>query len=248
MRRGIRLTPSIAAKPPTPPVSHVEWPCAYRLIPSRFPPIDLFERVAAPEDWEALIALETLTNPRVRQNWGEISIVPEERRISGPGATYVMAPFTHLSPERSSRFTNGTAYGVYYTSRELETAIAETIHHMEIFYGATEDGPHREDIRELVGKVDARLHDIRENTAYASILIPDSYAASQPFARKLRDDGSDGIVFPSVRWAGGENIGVFWPDVVGVPKQAQHLQYEWNGERIARYFDYGSETWHELDR
>ena len=176
------------------------------------------------------------------------ALSPKKGVSAGPGATYVMAPFTHFSPERPSRFTDGTAYGVYYASRELETAIAETIHHMEIFYGSTEDGPHREVMREPVGKVDARLHDIRENTSYAPILIPDSYAVSQPFAKKLRDDGSDGIVFPSVRRVGGENIGVFWPDVVGVPKQAQHLQYEWNGERVARYFDYGSETWHELDR
>lgn len=232
---------------PAPPVSRVHWPQAYRLIPSRYPTIHLFERVADPADWDALNALETLTNPRARQEWGEISIVPVERRVGGPGTSYVMAPFTHLNPERPSRFSDNTAYGIYYTSREFETAIAETVFHMNRFYAATKDELHREDMRELVGAVDAEFHDIRVNTAYASILDPDSYASSQPFARNLREEGSDGIVFPSVRQPGGENIGAFWPDVVGIPVQGRHLQYEWNGERIARYFDYSSETWYELD-
>ncbi len=84
-------------------VSHVEWQPCYRIIPSRFPPIDLFERIAPPEDWEALIALESLTNDRIRQEVGDISLVPVDERVSGPGASVVMAAFTHLNPS-GSRF------------------------------------------------------------------------------------------------------------------------------------------------
>ena len=32
----------------TPPVAHVDWKPCFRIIPSRFPPIGLFDRVAAP--------------------------------------------------------------------------------------------------------------------------------------------------------------------------------------------------------
>ena len=79
-------------------VTNIEWQPCYRIIPSRFPPIDLFERIAPPEDWEALIALESLTNDRIRQEVGDISLVPVEERVSGPGASVVMAAFTHLNP------------------------------------------------------------------------------------------------------------------------------------------------------
>ena len=48
------------------PVSRVEWKGAVRIIRSAFPPIDLFERVADPVDWDALHAIESLTNPRLR--------------------------------------------------------------------------------------------------------------------------------------------------------------------------------------
>jgi hypothetical protein len=87
--------------------------------------VPLFERVSSdPAVWEALIAAEMLVNPRIRNDVGEIHLVPPNERVSGPGASYVMAAFTHLNP-RGSRFSDGT-YGVYYAGREFETALRET--------------------------------------------------------------------------------------------------------------------------
>src|SRR5690242_14651285 len=88
----------------------VTWPRAWRIIASRYPPIQLFERLSNdPQVWNALIALEEATNPRVRDEVGEIQLVPPNRRVAGPNASYVMAPFTHINP-KGSRFSNGT-YG-----------------------------------------------------------------------------------------------------------------------------------------
>ena len=103
----------------------VDWAQAWRIIASRFPPIHLFERVSPnPAVWEALIELEELTNPRVRDQVGQISLVPPERRISGVNASWVMASFTHVNP-KGSRFSDGT-YGVYYAADSLQTAIARS--------------------------------------------------------------------------------------------------------------------------
>ena len=100
----------------------VEWPQAWRILASRYPPIDLFERLTPdPAVWEALVTAEQLTNPRIRDEIGLITLVPEDQRITGPGATYVMASFTHLNP-KGSRFSDGS-YGVYYAAAALETAI-----------------------------------------------------------------------------------------------------------------------------
>lgn len=60
--------------------TRVEWAEAWRIIASRYPPIDLFERVLDdPAVWDVLIELEQLTNPRVRDEVGTISLVPPER-------------------------------------------------------------------------------------------------------------------------------------------------------------------------
>jgi hypothetical protein len=46
------------------PVAPVGWKGARRIIRNLFPPIDLFEDIADPEDWPLLIAAEQKTNPR----------------------------------------------------------------------------------------------------------------------------------------------------------------------------------------
>src|SRR3954469_18752967 len=107
----------------------VRWTPCFRIIPSRFPPISLFDRVARPEDLDAVYAIEALTNDRVRQEVGDLALVPPDERISGPGSTPIMAAFTHLNPE-GSRFSDGT-FGVWYCAHELETALAEVRYHQE---------------------------------------------------------------------------------------------------------------------
>lgn len=224
--------------------ARVQWARVWRIIASRYPPIHLFERVwPDPAVWDVLMELEQATNPRVRDQVGEISMVPPERRVSGPNASWVMAAFTHVNP-KGSRFSNGS-YGVYYCADRLETAIAETVHHFENFARDSNDPPRREDMRVLLGAVDGSFDDISSlaEPRRSAILDRDDYVQSQAFAGRLRDGGSDGILYPSVRDAAGACVAAFWPDVVGIPIQERHLKYEWNGHRVARYFDYLQERW-----
>jgi len=229
------------------PTRHVAWPQAWRIIASRYPPIDLFERVSDdPRVWDALIELEQLTNPRLRDEVGEISLVPPERRVAGTNASWVMAAFTHIN-RRGSRFSNGK-FGVYYAAEALDTAIAETVYHFGQFAADAGDPPRREDMRVLVGSVDRTFEDIAAlpEDVKAGLLDPLSYAQSQPYAVERHDAGSDGFVYPSVRHVGGECIAAFWPDTVGLPVQERHLQYEWDGARVRRYFDYSRDVWIDL--
>src|SRR5579872_1470221 len=66
--------------------SNVLWLPCFRVIPSRYPTIHLFERVAENTDWDALYWIESLTNPRLRDEIGDIELVPREERVFGPGA------------------------------------------------------------------------------------------------------------------------------------------------------------------
>ena len=143
-----------------------------------------------------------------------------------------MAPFVHVSPDRPGRFHDGT-FGAYYTARQFETAVAETAWHKGRFYRATAEAPGWfSQLRELVGAVTARLHDLRGQAAFAPCLAPEEYSQSQRLARNLRAAGSDGLVYPSVRDAGGECVAAFWPDVVALPVQGRHLAYHFDGQRI----------------
>jgi hypothetical protein len=222
----------------------INWPQAWRIIASRYPPINLFERLTPdPAIWDALITLEQLTNPRVRDEIGAIALVPPGERVSGPGASYVMASFTHLN-RRGSRFGDGT-FGVYYAAAELETAIAETIHHFEAFARDNGDSVRMEDMRVLVGTVAEDFEDVAAllEPLRTRVLDPDSYAASQAYARALRGGDATGVVYPSVRRVTGTCIGAFRPRAVGIPRQERHLKYRWNGERVDRYFDYQLDAW-----
>ncbi|MBX9699851.1 MAG: RES family NAD+ phosphorylase [Acetobacteraceae bacterium] len=215
------------------PVSAVRWTGARRIIRSLHPPIDLFEDIADPEDWPLLIAAEMKTNPRLVETIGRLDLVPPGRRTSGPGATWLMAPFTHVSPDRPSRFSDGR-YGVLYVARAFQTALAETIHHHARFMAATAQAPGwTSQFRELMLDVAGRLHALRGGSpAFAPSLDPDSHAAAQALAAGLRAAGSEGVAYPSVRDSGGECVGLFFPDLVANPRQGRHLDYHWDGRRV----------------
>jgi hypothetical protein len=215
------------------PVNPVSWQSARRIIRNLHPPIDLFEDVADPEDWPLLIAAEMKTNPRLAETIGKLDLVPPERRVSGPGASYLMAPFTHVSPERPSRFSDGQ-FGVLYLGRSFETALAETIHHHEVFMATTRQMPGwTSQFRELLIDVDGMLHDLRgEQSSFSIFLSPSDYTKAQNLGAVLRNTGTDGIAYPSVRDAGGECVALFHPNIASNVIQGRHLDYHWNGERV----------------
>ena len=217
--------------------TRVRWAKAYRIISSIFPPIDLFEDTSDPADWDLLVSLESKSNPRIIEVIGQLALVPPERRVSGPGASYVMAPFTHVSPNWAGRFHDGS-FGVYYAANTAKTALAETMHHRSKIYRASSEAPGWfSQYRELIGKVDRRFHDITSDKAYAECLDPSNYSASQALASELRCQGPNGILYPSVRDKTGLCIAAFWPDVVGIPKQGRHFAYHFDGNKIDMYRD-----------
>jgi hypothetical protein len=214
------------------PVSPINWPHAVRIIRSLFPPIDLFEDIAEPADWPLLIAAEQKTNPRLMQTIGNLDLVPPIRRVSGPGASWLMAPFTHVSTDRPSRFSNGS-FGVLYVAGDFETALFETVHHHAKFMAATAQPPGwTSQFRELVLLVKANLHDLRGSSAFLTALEPDSYTTSQDAGKHLHAAGSEGVVFPSVRRQGGQCAGLFYPDLASGPVQGRHLSYHWDGAKV----------------
>lgn len=223
------------------PTARVHWSGAVRIIRSMYPPIDVFEDIADPADWPLLIAAEQKTNPRVMENLGNLDLVPPERRVGGQGASYLMAPFTHVSRDRPTRFSVGD-FGILYAARVFQTALLETRYHHARFLARTaEAAGWVSQFREVVLEIRARLSDLRAIAGRAHAeLAPDDYRSSQHLGTELKARGSDGLVYPSIRDPGGECVALFFPDCAANARQGRHLDYHWNGHRIDFYRDAGS--------
>lgn len=213
------------------PITEIQWRPGWRIIPSRFPPIPLFERVTDAADLDAVMALESLTNPRLRDEIGDISLVPPEDRVTGPGSSAIMAAFTHLNPE-GSRFSDGS-FGVLYVARELETAMAETTYHREQFLQATRQQRMELDMRVYLLDCVAAFHDLRGGQRrFPAVYDKDHYGAGQKLAARLRAEGSNGLAYDSVRLEGGQCIAAFRPRCLSQCRQERHLCYVWDGAAI----------------
>jgi hypothetical protein len=198
----------------------IRWQ-ARRIIPSLFPPIDLFERVVDPAEYEMAFYIESLTNDRIRDQVGDLALVKAEDRIAGCGTTPIMAAFTHIG--QPSRFSDGS-YGVYYAANSSTAAIAETTYHRAQFYRATNEPDTRIYMREYVGKVTQPMLDITAKQ-YQPLHDPDNYQASQTFAQQPRNADAYGLLYNSVRYQGGLCIAVFRPSALTPVIQAAHYEY-----------------------
>jgi RES domain len=212
---------------------NLNWKKQFRIIPSKFPPINFFEKLVDPHQMEALFVIESLTNDRLREEVGDLSLVKPEDRISGPGSSIVMAAFTHIG--NPTRFSDGS-FGVYYASKEIKTAIKETIYRRSQFLSYTAEKPGNITMRVYCGKILKPLHDIRTEH-YKILHHPEEYHLSQNFGADLKKLNSWGMVYRSVRDAGGECIAALRPPAISIPVQTKHLIYEWNGNEIARVYE-----------
>ena len=107
----------------TPPRTAVGWGKSCRLVPSRYPTVGVFDRVASPDDLPELFELEGWTNDRLSAEAGLLHLIPRSEWVVGPMSSVVMAAFCH--PSQGGRF-NDEDRGAWYASRTLDTALAST--------------------------------------------------------------------------------------------------------------------------
>jgi RES domain len=218
----------------------VRWQQACRIVPTRYPAVTLFDRVADAADFDALYALEAMSNERVRDDLGQVERVPRDERVFGPGSGPIMAAFTHVNL-LGSRFSDGR-YGVFYAARERATALAETRHHHGRFLAATRQGALHLPMRLYHVGVDARLHDLvplgcEAGSAEAALYDADDYTAARALGGRLHAQGSAGVVYRSVRHARGQCVGLFRPRGASHCLHAAYLLYAWDGERFTDVYE-----------
>ena len=63
------------------------------------------------------------------------------------------------------------------------------------------------------------------------------YAPAQALGRQLRDAGSWGVVYHSVRHAGGLCVGIFRPRALKSARPTTHVALHWDGSRITHWYE-----------
>ncbi|MDH3742346.1 MAG: RES family NAD+ phosphorylase [Hyphomicrobiales bacterium] len=220
----------------------------HRLIASRHPMVGVFDDLTADkDDLRIAFLLESATNDRLIVAAERLQLLPDAQVITGEGASIVMASFLHAD-DQGGRFTD-PRLGAWYAAFELATAIAETLYHNDrrLRFSA-EPFPSRIQIRELIADLDTQLIDIRgRQTERPELYDPDpaNYRPAQTFGVGLRwpdgdptraHEGAPGLIYDSVRKAGGTNVCIYWPGLVPLPvQQGDHFEYRWsaNGEAEA---------------
>jgi RES domain-containing protein len=200
-----------------PRVKQLHQDDTHRLIPARY--IDdgasvLARLTSDPHHLHDLFQLEGATNERLLGEANLLLGVTVHELVFGiPNWHLVNAAFTHARPE-GSRF-NGGNRAAWYCAFTLNTAQAEVAFHFaeslrEVNWEESETATCREYLADFRGE----FHDIRKNPEYLSCLDPASYVESQQLARELLNQGSAGVIYPSVRHRGGTCLACFRPALV----------------------------------
>jgi hypothetical protein len=196
-------------------------------VPSRYPPLGLFDAVASADDLAAVIELEGWTDDRISTELGLLFRLPAEEWVVGrPLSSVVMAAYCHTGP-CGGRF-NDSSRGAWYAARTIDTAHAEVLYHRGLEFAEIGLSDSEVQMREYLADCSAEFHDLRApDRTYACFYESADYSASQDLARDLLDQASNGIVYRSLRDPGGECLACFRPKLVKNVRQGRHFVYRW---------------------
>jgi hypothetical protein len=195
---------------------------AYRLIPSKFPPIGLFDTVATAADLAAIMELAGWTNDRLVAD--RLARLPQAEWVYGvPNASIVMAAFLHVAPG-GMRF-NGPELGAWYASDELRTAAAEVGHHLRRETVARGKATMTRTYRAYATTLLGNYLDIRgQQTARPEVYASDRYDAAQKLGEQVRASGGAGLLYDSLRRRTGSNVVAHRPGNITEIVQRDHFE------------------------
>ena len=216
----------------TPPLVLVKQMATVRLVPTAYykPPV-LRALVDDDEEFELIAALEGLTNRRFKaQSQGMSGLDARELAFNVWGEASINAAFTYTRPD-GNRF-NDASRGAWYAAFNDLTAIAEVAYHRT--RELRNIGRFHDEVvyQSLLADFIGQFHDLRPLPADAPCLHKDpaiGYAAGQALAVQLREQGGQGIVYPSVRHDGGTCLAALRPHVVQNVRPGARWRLIWNG-------------------
>jgi hypothetical protein len=233
-----------------PPIRSFHWKNSHRLIPSLFSESGtvLSAIVGNTKELENLMLLDGATNDRVQsEQRGFIGIDTFELVYAIPNAHVVNAAYTHPN-ESGSRFNDHTR-GAWYAADRQKASIAEVVYHKSRRLSdiIVLDGPNQRPPGDVstyddwLADFQSDFHVLDPPQTFSEFLqpepVPQCYAASQALARRVLNEGSNGLVYPSVRYPGSKCIVCFRPALVYNPHRSERLEITWTATKTG--YDHG---------
>lgn len=167
-------------------------------------------------------------------------LIAQERGISGLKANelvydvahahFINASFAYARPRQPNRF-NGAWRGAWYAALDVRTCIAEVQYHLTRFLADAGDYSAVVEYAEMFCSLAGEFLDLRARPEHAC-LGPDT-ATAYPIGNSLADharaEGLNGIIYPSVRHAGGTCLVALRPAAVQSVRQGQVWRLIWDG-------------------
>jgi len=214
-----------------PPITLVRQLDTHRLIPSQHLTHGESVLVDIADDdahLQALFELDAATNERLLAEQQMLPGIGLEELVFGvPYAAVINAAFCHPHP-LGSRFS-GPDRGAWYGAFELASSQAEVGFHKSVQLAEINRFDDSVTYDDYLADFSASFHDLRRARSFRACLDADSYVESQTLGERLLEAGSLGVVYPSVRRAGGTCVACFRPALVANVRRARTYRFTWNG-------------------
>lgn len=205
----------------------------YNLIPSRFPPVPLYERLNSSRSSD-FSEVEILTNPRLKekQRLSQRQMARDETCPSLQNWNH--APFAYPNPE-GSRFFNPNI-NCLEISCDPQTALATSVRKRERFLERTSEAPVNLDMRMLSRPVQGKFADLRQLTT--TIGKVERWDLGFQFAQ----NEIDGVIFRSHLRPSGMCLGILNNRTLGNAIQGNHYSFAWDGKQIRSLYSFNEEA------
>jgi hypothetical protein len=202
----------------------------HRLIPSRFPPVDVYDRLGSPELSALAKTIEDQTNPRLRAKDELLAKPLEPGETSARLQNWNHAPFAYLNPEGTTFLDPG--YGVLEVVRGVREALALAVRRRELFLARTDEPAMGLDMRLLVTPVKGEFVDLTD-----APFEPDR-KRRWDLGGRLYEDGAKGVLFRRPEQLRATALAIFDSRVLGPAVQSAHYRFVWDGGVISKVYDF----------
>jgi len=202
----------------------------YQLIPSRFPTIEVYERLGDTELQAAAKALEARTNPRLAAINQLPGLPKQGDKAASQYQNWNHAPFTYKDPRGS--FFLGPTYGCLELASDMDTALGLALLRREEFLGSTAEPAMGLDMRVFSRRITGSFHDLTK-------LDPNMPSAERrKIGHQLHETGSPGVLFRRPSFGERRFLAVFDGALLPRAIQGAHYRFVWDGERIKSIYDF----------
>lgn len=183
------------------------------------------------DELDLLAEIEGATSGRLVAEERGTTTLPTTELVHGVAhARFINASFVYTKPRQIMRF-NPSDRGAWYAALAVETCIAEVGFHLTQALAEANDFNAVVEYGEMLASMAGVFVDLRGMPEHAC-LDPNpavGYPAGNLIAAQARAADLNGIIYPSVRHAGGTCIAGLRPNVVQSVVQGGMLRLTWSG-------------------